>query len=276
MKNYFRKNPRRSFILGSYLLAFIFMFVFTRLSLAGMLLVYLALTLVYIGVFFVDCAAVLGNIYFGRGNADRAAALYQFSIKRNTKSPSAHLYYAIYLLRRNGVTEAAPLLEKALLLKPKLMTEKNIQLTRASCRWVLGNVDGAIEILEKMRVTYEYVNARVIATLAYMYFIKGDMEQAEALSLAAIEDTPESYAAWDNLGQIYYRKNDLPRAKEAFQKALSFKDEMPESLYGLGLIARDENENEQAAEYFTKALSCAITPLSTVTREQITEALEGL
>jgi tetratricopeptide (TPR) repeat protein len=136
-------------------------------------------------------------------------------------------------------------------------------------------VDGAIETLEKMRRTYDYVNATVLATLGFMYFIKGDIEKAEELTQKALEDNPSSHSAWDNLGQIRYKQRKIDEAKEAFAKAVSFKGNLPDSLYYLGLIAREEGDENAAADYFKQALECDITPLNTVTREQVEEAAKA-
>jgi tetratricopeptide (TPR) repeat protein len=133
-------------------------------------------------------------------------------------------------------------------------------------------VDGAIEILERMRSTYDYVNATVLATLGYMYFLKDDLEKAEEFTQKALADSDASHSAWDNLGQIRYRQGERAQAREAFEKAVSFKGDLPDSLYYLGLIARDEGETEKARDYFNRALECEITPLNTVTREQVEAA----
>lgn len=271
--DFFTKSPRRTIILGSYVLLIIVGSWILKLSAAALLLLFLLLTIVLVGIFHVDCAAMLGNFYYSRGQADRAVPYFKFSIAHHTKSPAAYMHYAVYLLRRGGAKEAVPLLEKTLAFKPKTMIVKSVRLTQASCQWVLGNVDGAIDILEGMRRDFEYVNAQVISTLSYMYYLRGELERAEELSLAAIEDTPGTASAWDNLGQIYYTRNDFAKAKEMLQKALEYKNDLPDSLYYLGLIARDEGEKEQAAEYFNRALGCPFSPLNTVSREQVESAL---
>lgn len=272
---FLKESPRKTIILGLYLLLFVFAF-FIGLKTYVLLLAVLVLTLILIAVFFIDCVAMLGNIYYGRGEPEKAAKFLKYSIAHNTKSPAAHLNYSIYLLRRGGAKEASALLDKAVGLNPKTMTLKNLYLTKASCLWVLGDIDGAVERLERMRKTFDYVNAHVLSTLAYMYFLKGDIEQAEALSQAAIADTPATSAAWDNIGQIRYTQQEWAPAKEAFLKALEYKADLPDSMYYLGLIAQQEGDRTSAENYFTQALDCKITPLNTVTREQIEAAKAGL
>jgi tetratricopeptide (TPR) repeat protein len=232
----------------------------------------LALTVLVILFNIPDCVAIIGNYLYGRDQPRKAEPFFKWSIAHKTKSPSAHLYYATYLLRNGHAAEAEPLLTQAATLNPSVITTKHIRLTQASCQWALRNVDGAIEILEKMRHTYDYVNATVLATLGFMYFVKDDIEKAEELTNKALEDNQSSHAAWDNLGQIRYKQRKYDEAKEAFTKAVSFKGNLPDSLYYLGLIAREEGDENAAADYFKQALECDITPLNTVTREQVEEA----
>lgn len=267
-----KQHPRPYAILGAYVLMTFICIGFLG-GLPVMLLGYLALTMVLIGVFFSDCAAMLGNIRYGMGKSDEAAKLFKFAVSRHTKSPQAHLNYAVYLLRRGHAADASALLDKAEGLKPAVLAQKSIILARASCLYAQGDIDGAIAVLEQMKRTFEYVNAQVQSTLAYMYYLKGDIEQAESLSRAAIEDTEATPAAWDNLGQIHYIRKEWAEAKTAFEKALEYKADLPDSHYYLGLIARETGDETEATARFERALACTITPLNTITREQIEAAL---
>ncbi len=269
----FKDKPRKSVIITLYLLVAVvgsFMY-----GVPKMLLMALALTVLVILFNFADCVAIVGNILYGRDKPDKAEPFYKWSIAHKTKSPSAHLYYATYLLRKGRADEAEPLLEQAAMCNPSVITTKHIRLTQASCQWARGNVDGAIEILEKMRRTYDYVNATVLSTLGFMYFVKDDMEKAEEFTQKALEDSDTSHSAWDNLGQIRYKQGRFGEAKEAFEKALTYKSNLPDSLYHLGLIAQKEGGEDAALDYFKQALECDITPLSTVTRAQVEKALSS-
>jgi tetratricopeptide (TPR) repeat protein len=179
------------------------------------------------------------------------------------------MHYALYLLRKGEGEAALRCLDKAESLRPKLLLQKNITLSRASCHWIMGRIEQARDILEGMRAEYEYVNANVLITLGYMYFLLDDFEKARQLSQLAIEDTPDSGAAWDNLGQIFYKQGQRAQAKEAFEKAIEYKPDLPDSLYHLGCIAEDEANYNAAAAYFSRAAACSITALNTVTRKQI-------
>jgi len=269
-----KQNPRKYIINGSYIAALLVFAIAPGFRLGHLFLAYAALSAAYILIFRIDCLSMLANLLYATGKKERAVKIFEYVIPRNSTSPAAHLYYSVYLIRRLGGAKAAlPLLERSLWLRPKPLLKKNIELTLASCQWICGEIDKAAETLEKMRETYDYVNAQVLTTLGYLYIVKGDLERAAMLTEAALADSPESYAAHDNIGQIRYAQKNLPGAREAFEKALSYKKDLPESLYYLGLISRAEGDEPKAREYLSVALECEISPLNTVTREQITEAI---
>jgi tetratricopeptide (TPR) repeat protein len=275
MKNKTKRSSRRTLILILYALTFAIFGVFLNTPLPYLLLIFLVLTLVLMSIYRVDCIAMAGNLYYGRGQMEKAAKLLRYAIGHNTQSPAAHLHYAIYRLRKGEAEEALGYIEKALGMSARPLMTKNLLLIKGSCLWVKGDIDAAIAHLEKMRSDYEYVNAQVLSTLGYLYILKGDLQTAETLSQAAIDDTPSSASAWDNLGQIRYQKNDLPRAREAFEKALEYKPDLPDSLYYMGLILA-QTDKAEAETYLKRAQACDIIPLNTVTRKQIEDALNAL
>ena len=273
MKKLSQEQKKRYTRVAVIVLPFIIISFFLRLPFYYTVIFYLAAFLISAIFFFPNYLAVWANLNYARGNAN-ARKLLKTAIDMKTKSPVAHLNYAILLARDGDGENAYATLEKALALKPKIITEKNIRLTMGISRWVMRDIDGALKILEDMRERFEYVNAHVLTSLSYMYFLKDDMENALALTEKAIEDSPDYAAAWDNLGQIKYAANDTSAAKEALLKAIEYKSELADSNYYLGVIAEAENETERALEYYDKALACNITALNTVTREQI-EARRG-
>jgi tetratricopeptide (TPR) repeat protein len=202
----------------------------------------------------------------------------RYAIRRDTKVANAYVACAMLLMQagREQAVQAAPLLEKAFALTTNRLLKKNLILTRASCQWLMGNTDQAIALLEQMRKDYEYVNDKVYSTLGFLYFLKGDDAQAQALSQKALDDNPNAHSAWDNLGQIYYKRGEFEQAKQAFDRALECKADLPDSLYHMGLIARREGDEGRARAYFDKALACKITGFNTVTRAQIEQAAGGL
>ena len=232
--------------------------------------IYLAAFLVTLVLYFPNYLAVWANFNYMRGKESARSLLFA-AINRNSKSPAAHLNYAILLVREGDGQNALDALNKALALNPNVITEKNIRLTIGSCYWVMKDIDKAIETLEDMRKRYDYVNAHVLTSLSYMYFLKGEINTALDLTNKAIEDSPDYAAAYDNLGQIHYKLGELEDAKQAFMTALTHKSNLPDSNYYMGLIYEHENDSKKAAGYFDKAYQCKLSALNTVTKEQIEE-----
>ena len=276
IKRYIRNNPRKSAVIGVYLLIFlssVFVFHFTA---SMLILIYLIATMAVLLALRASALAVLGNYLYITGKTEKGIKFLKMAIDMNTPSPNAYINYSVFLARGGRGDEALAYLSKALEKNPDILAMKNIELTSASCHWLLGRPEKARDILEGMRGKYEYVNAQVLTTLGYMYFVLKDYEKALEFSNLALEDTPSLGAAWDNLGQIYLSQGKKGEAKDAFTKAIENKSDLPDSLYYLGLIAKDEGEAEKARSFFLEALACGITALNTVKREQIENALASL
>ncbi len=267
--DYIKRNPRRSLVTAIYTLAFIVVLPFLGLGWLELLITYAVITVVLIIVFYSSLLAIIGNYLYITGDMERGVRILKKALDRKTISPVAHLNYSIHLVRSGNGREAIEYLQRGLALKPTLMTEKNIMLTLGSSYWTIGEIDKAIEILEGMRSRYEYVNAHVLTTLGYMYFVKQEYEKAKEITYLAIDDTPNSGSAWDNMGQINYALNQRDEAKSAFLKAIEYKDDLPDSHYYLALLAYEDGDIDLARERIQKAESCTLSALNTVNREQI-------
>lgn len=217
-----------------------------------------------------------GNLYYRLGQTEKAIKAYRFAIKKNTHNVPALINYSVELLKVGRAQEALDLLKKADTYNTNLYYDKTIMLTMGSCYWVLSRVDDGIEILEKLRNKYSYVNPSVYTSLGYLYILKKDYENAMDCTTKALADNPEYAPAWDNLGQIYYFQQETDKAKEAFEKAISFRATMVDSLYYLGLIAKNSGDKELAREYLERALKCNISAMNTIKKEDIEKALKKL
>ncbi len=235
---------------------------------------------IYILISAIVCRAyvmgMIGNMYYFFRKPDKAKVFYTRAVKMKTRNVKALYNYALDALHEGRAKEALDIFLRAEKINTKTLFDKLIPLAVSSCYWVLGDIDKAIETIEALMEKYTYVNPNTLTTLAYFYMLKGDYEKAEKLTNDALKDNGEYAPAWDNLGQIYYTKNDLAKAEEYFKKALSYRDTMTESLYYMGLIEKNRGNDKEALEYLKKADSGYISALSTVTKEDIEKAMEGL
>lgn len=232
--------------------------------------------LVLLIIFRYKTLTTLGIIFLAQSKSVKAEKIFKNIIAKNAKEPKAYLYYANSILHDGKATEAKEVLSKALLLKPDIITYKNIKLSLGSCYWLLNQIDDAIKVLTELQEEFEYINHYALTTLGFMHFLKDDYEKAKEITLLALEDNNESHSAWDNMGQIYYKEKDYQNAIEAFLKALSYKETLVDSLYHLGLIYEIQGDIDLAKEYLEKARLAPITSLNTVTLEEIEEKINSL
>ena len=262
------RNCTLVFLLAEWLIV-VFVLDISGWYVAPIFIIYLIINAVIFNSYFLG---VVGNFYFVSGRTEKAFKYYRKAIAKKTRNVSALYAYGIEILKDDGkAEEALALLQRAEKFNAKVNMDKNIRLAISSCYWVKGDIDKAIDTLERLKRDYNYVNAHVYTTLGYFYILKEDFDKAMEYSNLAIEDQPEHSAAWDNIGQIYFRQGNFDDAKEAFIKALKFKETMVDSLYYLGCIYEKENEEDKAFECFSKAKKCNVSSLNTITKEQILE-----
>jgi len=213
--------------------------------------------------------AVRGNYFYATGHMDKARKLLKKASDAGVKSYATHMYYALLLVKEDGnIKEAVANLEKALKLAKTPFEERNILITMATCHWMEGNADAAIDVLENVRNNHEFINNSALTTLGFLYLHKERYDEALEVTSLVIEDEPMYAAAWDNLGQIYFGQGEDEKAKEAFEKALSLKEYMADSNYFMGILSERVGDKEAAKEYFRKASISTFAYFNTATQEQ--------
>ncbi len=262
--------------LGYMMLAWIVLVYFmdkSEWTLIPAFILYLAVSALVCHAYFIG---MIGNMYYFFRRPDKAKVFYTKAVKMKTRNVKALYNYALDALHEGRAEEALGIFQRAEKINTKVLFDKLIPLAISSCYWVLGDIDKAIETIETLMDKYAYVNPNTLTTLAYFYMLKNDMDKAEKLTKDALKDNEQYAPAWDNLGQIYYLKNDFAKAEEYFKKALSFRDTMTESLYYMGLIEKSRGNDSEALVYLKKAGGGYISALSTVKKEDIEKAMEGL
>lgn len=237
-----------------------------------LLLTYIAIIVTFYWLNRRSIWAVRGNYFYVTGFKARAKPILQKAVAAGTKSPSAYIHLALMAIQEDkDAKKAFELLEKARELSKTVIDRRNALTTLASCHWISGDTQKAIEVLEDMRTDHEYTNAGVLTTLGYLYFAKGDFDKAIEISRLAMEEEPGHGAAWDNVGQVYYKQGDMEAAKENFHTALSKRENLADSAYFLGLIYEAEGNADSAKEYFRRAAISTIAIYNTVTTEMVEE-----
>jgi tetratricopeptide (TPR) repeat protein len=263
-------------LLGYMMLAWIVLHFFMRLSEVWLI----AAFVVYLLVSAIVCRAyvigMIGNYYYFTRRQQTALKYFEKAVKLKTFHVKAMHIYAVHLLQEGQPEEALELLKREQSINTKVLYDKLIPLAMASCYWVMGDVDRAIDTIESLKKKYTYLNPDTMTTLGYFYLLKGDIQKATEITQKALEDNPRFAPALDNMGQINYSSGNYSEALEYFEKALELRPNMPESLYYSALIYKSEGNTDKARENLEKANGLFISTLSTVKKEQIEAALNSL
>lgn len=269
----------QGFTLGFAMLSWIILVFMLRFPIWILFPVFFAYIVINALIFQSYSIAMLGNYYYFVRKPDKALNCYKKAVAKNTINVTALYNYSLEMLHQGNADEALRCLERAEKYNTKLIYEKNIPLAISSCYWVMGgedNIRKAIDILERLKDTYRYVNVSVYTTLGYFYLLINDLEKAEEYTEIAIKENKEHAPAWDNKGQICYIRKEYDKAKEAFEIALKYREYMVDSLYYMGKIAVIEGDKAKAKEYFLKAAKCNISAMNTVTYEDVEKELKRL
>lgn len=219
--------------------------------------------------------SVMGNIYGFLGyfnhstrKPEKAKRYYTKGMKAGMKRANYRLAYGVLLLNDGEFEKARDIFSSVLTdytqkEKKRTMAKLNISLAY----WKLGEIDTAIEMLTEVQAKYN--TSRIYGTLGYMLIEKGDLDKALSYNLEALDYDDEDPVILDNLAQTYYKLGMKDQAKEYFLKAEEIKPDQVDTLFYLGCIYKEEGNIRLAQEKLSKALECNITPMNTITRQQI-------
>lgn len=94
----------------------------------------------------------------------------------------------------------------------------------------------AIEVLKAFEKKDAVHKAMAATNLSYLYFIEGDVTQADKYASLAVRHQRYNAKALVNKGNCLYVKNDCERAKELFLEAIGVEADCIEAIYNLGLV----------------------------------------
>lgn len=207
-----------------------------------------------------------------RGDNAAAKATYEEMYKKGVILSSYILPWAVMLLREGGMEnyqKAKEILAKAQ--KAPDMNPKNrseLLLDYAVANYKLGNIDQAIELLE--RVHQKTPSGDTYSALGFLYVMQGDAEKALAFNQGALEYDDEDPIVLDNLGQTYYRLlGDKEKALEYFQKAIEIKPSQIDTLWFLSRYDIENGDNAAAIEKLETLIEGRFSPLNCVTKPEV-------
>lgn len=127
--------------------------------------------------------------------------------------------------------------------------------------------DKAIEVLKAFEKKDQAHRAMAATNLSYLYFVEGDLAQADKYASMAVRHQRYNAKALVNKGNCLYEKNDCERAKELFLEAIGVEADCIEAIYNLGLVNIKMGVLNEALQAFEKLHS--IVPTNTEVLFQI-------
>lgn len=193
--------------------------------------------------------AVRAEWHVRRGEAELALPLQRRAVgERGRSSPAARNNLA-YLYRRTGQEERAlPILEA---LTRELPDYADPYLNLGEARWSLGDLDGAIESLERY-VALRPQDLEGLDRLARALGAAGRFEAGERIYLAAIGRSPGEPRLWNNLALLRADAGDLEGARDALEHALALSSATPRARFNLAVVLRDLGREEDARARFAE------------------------
>ncbi|VDP24165.1 unnamed protein product [Schistosoma margrebowiei] len=104
--------------------------------------------------------------------------------------------------------------------------------------------------------SFERKDTRVACTaatnLSFLYFLEGDLIQAEKYADQALSVDRYNPAALVNKGNVFYKQQQYEKARDCYLEALQDDTQCVEALYNLGLVCKQLERYEEALEAFFK------------------------
>ncbi len=134
-----------------------------------------------------------------------------------------------------------------------------------------GREEDALPIAEEGLARFPH-NAALRNNVGVLSERRGELERAEQLLLAALEDEPSLPQLSKNLGDLYYRSGRTEEAGQAYQRAIKLAPRLGDDVYfKLGNLAFKEGDKAQAAAHWREAV--ALNPANELARTNL-ETLE--
>ncbi|MDR1182732.1 MAG: tetratricopeptide repeat protein [Bacteroidales bacterium] len=166
-------------------------------------------------------------------------------------SGNANVYVAVsdVYFSMNYIDNAEEMLEKAIALDNK---NNEAYLKLGELYFLLKDYQQSEEILLKSLQQTEY-NPRAYHILAWNYREKGDTSLAIRYYLTAVEQDPDYFDAYTELGILYHYRHN-PLAIDYYNNALNIQPDNIQILYNIAMFYQETKEYEKALEKYRMIL----------------------
>lgn len=117
-------------------------------------------------------------------------------------------------------------------------------------------VDAAKTLQELEQLKQKYPDKAIIyERIAWIYAKERQFDKAVQNYLIALKLNPNSYSAYNNLGNIMFLTNNRDKAVEFYKKSIQIKPDQVDARLNLGILYYYEGKLDLAAEQFNKVLT---------------------
>ena len=155
--------------------------------------------------------------------------LWSDTVRKNPSSQIAHNSLGTLRSDQGRLSEALPLLERAIELDPQYAEAYN---NLAIVYGQLGHLEKAYQSVQKA-IELQPGYAKAHFNLATWFYRQGQLAQSQATLLQAIELDPEFFEAYNRLGLIFLEQGKRPEAILHFQQALKLKPDYEQARLNL-------------------------------------------
>jgi len=192
----------------------------------------------------------LGDVYFARGEVNKALTEFRSALDLRPDSPYAHNDIGLVLAKMGRLDEAVDHLKAAIRILPNHPT----------AHYTLGNAllkkaqtnDAIKEFEQQLVLQPDHAPARYNLALALLN--QGQLNQAIAQYEKTIELRPDYAEAYYGLGNCYIEQGDPEKASKQYEQALKLSPSLVEARNNLATILCQRGEIDRAISELEEAI----------------------
>lgn len=187
-----------------------------------------------------------------RSHKDYTSAILDLQrvLELDSLNTDAYLELALLHFEQNKTKETNDFLN-TLLAIDSMHIEANLK--KAELELYIGDYQSTINLVNRV-LKQEITNEKGYYMKAMAYKLGGDTVLAISNFQTTVEQDPDHYNAFIQLGLIFLAKND-PVCLNYFDNALAIQPASTEALYAVGLYFQNNNDSEKAKEVYEKILA---------------------
>src|SRR6476620_856106 len=192
----------------------------------------------------------LGDVYFARGELNKALAEFRSALYLRPDSPYAHNDIGLVLTKMGRLDEAVDHLNAAIRILPN---HPMAHLHLGNALLQKGQTSGAIKEFEQ-QLALQPDDAAAHCDLANALADQGQLSQAIAQYEKAIELRPDRAEAYYDLGNCYLQQGNPEKAIKQYEQALKLSPRLVEARNNLATILCQKGEIDRAISEWEEAI----------------------